>query len=275
MKNNVWLLILCFMFFSFGFIAGQSSDSIKLKADNLLDEEKYSEALKEYQKLPETAEKLKMIGIAQMKLWNMSAALRSLRQAERSAAKDLSIKAYIAEVLSWNKDFDEALIIYRDIFSKGYNDIEARLAYARTLAWNKEYDNSVSEYKLIIKIDPSNFDAYIGMAQTLSWQKKFDLAIETYQKSIGITNISGEKSVAIAGIAQILSWQGSFEQSIKQYKEAVRLNKKNVDALFGLGEVHEWISKYADAKKYYEQILQIHPDHKSAKAKLLQLIWVK
>lgn len=275
MKNNVWLLILCFMFFSFGFIIGQSSDSVKIKADHLFDEEKYSEALKEYEKLPVTVETLKMIGIAQMKLWNMSAALRSLRQAEKSSPKDLSVKASIAEVLSWNKDFDEAIIIYRDIFSKGYNDIEARLAYARTLAWNKEYDNAVEEYKLITKKDPADFDAYIGMAQTLGWQKKFDLAIETYKKSIGITNISGEKSIANAGIAQILSWQGSFELSTKHYKEAVRLNKKNVDALFGLGEVHEWTSNYADAKKYYEQILQIQPDHKSAKAKLLQLIWVK
>lgn len=275
MKNNVCLLMLYFLLFSSGVITAQPSDSIKIIADRFFEEEKYSEAIKQYEKLPQTAETLKMMGIAQMKLWNMSAALRLLRQAEKSSPGDLSIKASIAEVLSWSKDFDEAIEIYRNIFSKGYSDIEARLDYARTLTWNKEYDNSVSEYKSIIKMDPTNFDAHIGMAQTLGWQKKFDLAFESYKKSIDITNISTEKSIANAGMAQILSWQGSFELSIKHYKEAVRLNKKNVDALFGLGEVHEWISKYADAKKYYEQILQIQPDHKAAKAKLLQLIWVK
>jgi tetratricopeptide (TPR) repeat protein len=253
----------------------QPPDSIKIKADKFFQEEKYVEAIKEYEKLPAGAETQKNIGIAHMKLWNMPAALRSLRQAEKYSQNDLSIKAYIAEVMSWNKEFDDAIELYLEIFAKGYNSIEARQAYARTLAWNKEYASAISEYRDILKSDPSSYDALFGIAQTFSWQKKFDSAIESYRKAVEVTNNTKEKSRATMHIAQIQSWQGSFDASIITYQEAYRLNKKNVDALYGLGEVHEWMNKYSVAKKYYEQILQIQPDHKQAKAKLLQLMWVK
>jgi tetratricopeptide (TPR) repeat protein len=275
MRYIKFWVIVCSLIFSSYCLMAQSPDSTKIKADKFFNEEKYREAIKEYEKLPVSAETQKNIGIAHMKLWNMSAALRSLRQAEKYSKNDLSVKAYIAEVMSWNKEFDDAIELYRDIFSKGYNRTEARLAYARTLAWSKEYDNAISEYQLILKNDPLSFEALSGLAQTLSWQKKFNPAIEAYKKAIEVTDNSKEKSIATMHIAQIQSWQGLFESSIKTYEESYRLNKNNVDALFGLGEVHEWMSKYAAAKKYYEQILQIQPDHKQAKAKLLQLMWVK
>jgi tetratricopeptide (TPR) repeat protein len=253
----------------------QLPDSVKIRADKLFNEEKFLEAIKEYEKLPATAETKKNIGIAHMKLWNMQAALRSLRQAEKYSQNDLSIKASIAEVLSWNKEFDDAIELYRAVFSKGYKDIEAHLAYARTLAWNKDYEKAAAEYRYILQSDPLSFNALYGLAQTLSWQKKFDTAVQTYRKAVEITNDLKEKSSATTQIAQIQSWQGMFDESINTYQQAYKLNKKNVDALFGLGEVHEWMSKYAASKKYYEQILQIQPDHKPAKAKLLQLMWVK
>jgi len=275
MKQKIlWVSMLIAFFVSNALIA-QSPDSIRTKAEKYFTEENYKEALREYGKLPVSAEAQKKIGIVHIKLWNMSAALRSLRQAEKLSPNDLSIKAAIAEAMSWNKDFDDAIELYKTIFSKGYNEIDSRITYARTLAWNKEYDNAISEYQEILKNDPSIYDAYIGLGQTLSWQKKFDASIETYLKAIANSNSGKEKSIATVFIAQIQSWQGDLEKSITSYEKAIQLNKKNVDALFGLGEVNEWMSKYPSAKKYYEQILQIQPEHKAAKAKLLQLMWVK
>jgi tetratricopeptide (TPR) repeat protein len=272
--NIISVIVLSFILCPISVMA-QLSDSIKIKADRLFNEENYLEAINEYKKLPPGAETEKNIGIAHMKLWNMSAALRSLRKAEKYSQNDLAIKASIAEVLSWDKQFDDAIELYREIFSKGYNRTEARIAYARTLAWNKEYNTAVAEYRDILKKDSLSFDALTGLAQTLSWQKKFENAAEVYKKAAEVSGNPKEKSSAAMHIAQIQSWQGLFDASIKSYQEAYRLNKRNVDALFGLGEVHEWMSKYAAAKNYYEQILQIQPDHKQAKAKLLQLMWVK
>jgi tetratricopeptide (TPR) repeat protein len=275
MKQKILWVSMLITFFVSNTLIAQSPDSIKTKAEKYFAEENYKEALREYGKLPASAETQKKIGIAHIKLWNMSAALRSLRQAEKLSPNDLSIKAAIAEAMSWNKDFDDAIELYKTIFSKGFNEIDARLTFARTLAWNKEYDNAISEYRVILKNDPSNYDAYIGLGQTLSWLKKFDASIETYQKAIANSNSGKEKSSATVFIAQIQSWQGELEKSVTSYEKALQLNKKNVEALFGLGEVNEWMSKYPTAKKHYEQILQIQPEHKAAKAKLLQLMWVK
>lgn len=273
-RNTIWLLLLI-MIITAMTVAPQSIDSIKVRAEKFFVDENYKEAIKELEKLQPTAEIQLKVGIANIKIWNMSAAMRALRQAEKLSPNNLEVKATIAEVMSWNKDFDDAIELFRSVFSKGYNSTNARLVYARTLAWNKEYDDAIKEYQEMVKNDLSNYDAYIGLGQTLSWQKKFDLSMNAFQKAIANSTSGKDKSAATVYIAQILSWKGELEKSITTYEKALQLNKKNVDALFGLGEVNEWISRYPSAKKYYEQILQIQPGHKAAKAKLLQLMWVK
>jgi tetratricopeptide (TPR) repeat protein len=255
--------------------ASLAGDSIRVKADRLFADEKFLEAVEEYGKLEPSADVLKRIGASQIRLWDMPAALRSLRRAERLAPDDLSLKALIAEALGWEKEFDDATRIYRGIFGKGYDDEEARLGYARVLGWNREYQLAVDEYRVILAKDSASVEALMGLGLTLSWQKRFEEAIAAYRKVRDAATDEKLTSDALTRIAQITSWQGRFEEAVSLYREAGRSDPKNVDALFGLGEVSEWMGRYPEAKSCYEQILQIQTDHKAAKAKLLQLMWVK
>lgn len=244
-------------------------------ADRLYAAEKYHEAIKEYEKLPVSADILKKIGISYHKLWEMPAAIRSLRKARQLAQEDIEIKSHLAEALSWNKEFEEAIILYQDVFSKGFVNVDVQFEYARVLAWVKDYDSAINLYRQILEKDSINFQARMGLAQTLSWRKDFDGAVEEYRKAAIFTMDLKEKSQAITRLAQVISWTGAFDNAVVEYKEALQFHSNNTDALYGLGEVNEWMGQFPKAKSYYDQILQIEPGNKSAKAKLLQLLWVK
>ena len=245
------------------------------RADSLFATGRYREAVKDYQKLPVSADVLRKIGVSYIKLWDMPAAISSLRKGRQLAPDDPGIEASLAEALSWDKKFDEAIKLYRDLSSRGSVSAEVRFGYARALAWNREYDAAVSEYRGILEKDSVYFPARMGLAQVLSWKKEFDEAIAEYTRAAALTADLNERSQALCRRAQVRSWKGEFESAVTGYNEALQLSSKNTDALYGLGEVHEWMEQYQKAKSYYEQILQIQPNHKAAKAKLLQLMWVK
>ncbi len=253
----------------------RTSPQETMKGDLLFSEEKYRDALKEYMRLPQSSEVLKRIGATQIKLWDMYAAIRTLRQAAKKSPRDMEIKGFLAEALSWNKNFGEAAVLYREAISKGDASIQVRLGYARTLSWMKDIAGAIAQYRLAVKQEPENLDAHMGLGQMLSWDKQFDASIAEYRRVAELTAVPEFQSVALARVGQVLVWKGEMDSAQATWNEALHFDPKNVEAMFGLGELHEWSGKYPQAKSYYERILQVRPEHKSAKAKLMQLLWVE
>jgi tetratricopeptide (TPR) repeat protein len=272
--------------FTAAFLAFGSSDLLRAQsnnpdlryvknADSLFAAGQYKEAVREYNRAPVTADVLRKIGACYIRLWDMPSAIRSLRRARLLAPQDSGIEAALADALSWDKEFEEAISVYRDAVAKGNRKTDVLLGYARTLAWGQKYDEAERQYSQILTGDSANFAARMGLAQTLSWAKDFDASVREYTRAAALTPDANEKSQALAGVGRVLSWSGKFDEAIARYNAALEASSKNTDALFGLGEIHEWLGRYQKAKWYYEQILQIQPQHKAAKAKLLQLMWVK
>jgi tetratricopeptide (TPR) repeat protein len=245
------------------------------KGDRLFSRELYKEALAEYHKLPLSPEVRKRMGAAYIKLWDMPAAIEALRAVLKQAQDDTEAKVLLAEALSWNKNFGEAAAMYKELLSSGYSSVDARLGYARTLSWMKNFDEAVEQYRAAAKEDPSSLDAHMGLGQMLSWQKQFDNSLAAYRRVVTLTGVPEYKSAALARIGQVHVWKGDLDAARTAWGEAVRFDAGNVDALFGLGELDEWSGNYKEAKRRYERILKVQPEHKAAKSKLLQLLWVK
>ena len=245
------------------------------KGDRLFAQEKFKDALREYQRLPVTIEALKRVGAANIELWDMSAAIVALRDAVKRAPRDSEATALLAEALSWNGALDEAAALYRAALSAGDAAPAVRVGYARTLSWKKDVDGALEQYRIATTESPQNLDAHMGFAEMLSWKKQFGPAAAAYRRVISLTTVPAYKAVALARIGKVLTWKGDMAGAEGNYREALQYDAKNVDAMFGLGELHEWKEKYADAKRWYQKILQVQPGHKGAKAKLVQLMWVK
>jgi|GEM_PF-1954445 len=276
---NYILSLLLLMTFCVPALFGQSGFRNPLpetvKGDRLFAEEKYKEALREYSSLASSPEVLKRLGATHIKLWDMSSAITILRDAVRKDSRDTEAKAFLAEALSWNRNFGEAVALYKQVLATGDAPSDTRVGYARTLSWMKDVVGAEREYRLATRENPDNLDAYMGLAEVLSWNKKFDQAIETYRRVVALTSVPEYKAVALAHIGRMYIWKGDMDPATEAYNDALRHDAKNVDAMFGLGELHEWSGKYPAAKSYYQKILQVQSDHKGAKAKLLQLMWVK
>jgi tetratricopeptide (TPR) repeat protein len=245
------------------------------KGDRLFSRELYKEALAEYHKLSLSSEVEKRMGAAYIKLWDMPAAIEALRGALKQAPDDSEAKVLLAEALSWNKNFGEAAAMYKDLLASGYSGVDARLGYARTLSWMKNFDAAIVQYKAAAQEYPSNLDAHMGLGQLLSWQKQFDNSLAAYRRVVTLTSVPEYKSAALARIGQVHVWKGDMDAARTAWGEAVRFDAGNVDALLGLGELDEWSGNYKEAKRRYERILKVQPEHKAAKSKLLQLLWVK
>jgi tetratricopeptide (TPR) repeat protein len=245
------------------------------KGDKLFVQEKYKEALSEYRRLPVTVESLKRIGATKIKLWDMSAAIVALRDAVKRAPRDSEAKALLAEALGWDGKLGEAAALYREALEAGDAGPSVRVGYARTLSWMKDVDGALEQYRQATREFPDYLDAHMGFAEMLSWKKQFEQSATAYRRVISLTSVPAYKAVALARIGKVLTWKGDMAGAEGSYRDALRHDAKNIDAMFGLGELLEWKGKYPDAKRWYQKILQVQPGHKGAKAKLLQLMWVK
>jgi tetratricopeptide (TPR) repeat protein len=245
------------------------------KGDRLFTQEKFKDALREYTRLPVTVESLKRVGAANIKLWDMSAAIVALRDAVKRAPRDSEAKALLAEALSWNGDLGESAALFREALAAGDAAPSVRIGYARTLSWMKDIDGALEQYRKATREFPDNLDAHMGFAEMLSWKKQFEQAAAAYRRVVSLTSVPAYKAVALARIGKVLTWSGDMAGAEGSYLEALRHDAKNVDAMFGLGELLEWKGKYPEAKGWYQKILQVQPGHKGAKAKLVQLMWAK
>jgi tetratricopeptide (TPR) repeat protein len=253
----------------------EPSDTVLLRANRLLDAGEWRLALDVYQQLPPGAEVLKGMGVAHMRLWELKPALRALQQARTWAPGDPEIAGYLAEALTLNRDLDEAILVYREAVDLDRTNVNLRASYALALAWSGDHRQAVAEYREALQLQPEHVRSRIGLAETLGWTRDFAGALAEYRRTLELTTNLRERSRAHAGAAQVLAWQGDLSQSQAEYRHAIEANPRNTDALLGLAEVHEWAREYPAAKRLYEQVLQLDPDHSGAKQKLLQLGWVR
>lgn len=250
-------------------------DSLHDHAARLLAQGHWQEALDVYRRLPASVHAKTGIGIAQLRLWNLTDAITTLSEARRMAPADAEVAGYLAEALTLNKQLNEALLIYREVIALDSTNVEARASYALALAWSGDRVAAIREYRTALLQQPAHVRSRLGLAEALGWQKDFTGALVEYQRVLESTAKLDERSRALAGAGQIRAWQGDLAGASASYEAALQANPRNVDALFRLGELLEWRREYKRARATYEEILQIDPRHGGAKQRLLQLAWVK
>jgi tetratricopeptide (TPR) repeat protein len=57
---------------------------------------------------------------------------------------------------------------------------------AEVISWQKKFGEAIAEYDLAIKVDPTAIDAYLGAGQVFEWQGKYKDARKEYEKALQI-----------------------------------------------------------------------------------------
>lgn len=93
----------------------------------------------------------------------------------------------LAKLLSWQRQWDEASALYRDVLSRHPLDDESRVALGRVLSWQRRYDEAKQEYDRVLRDHPQHLDALTGLADVLLWSGHPDQAIPYYQRVVEAT----------------------------------------------------------------------------------------
>lgn len=177
------------------------------QAELLLDSGRYSEAVRIYQKLHETADE-----VAGVKL-----------------------SSRLAEAYSAGAAYEEAIPFYEELLEQEQNPEELfglGLAYYQTA----RYTEAVNRLEQLIDMDPDYFSAYMLAGQGLAQQDEDGKALDMFRK--GIERDAFDKELQLAAGKSALKLQLP-EQAEVHLKEALVLDPEYIDALVTLAALYE------------------------------------
>jgi len=192
------------------------------------------------------------------------------------------------------KNFEKAIKLDKSNYEYHYN---LGLAYIKI----EEYDRAIESFKNGILLYPRDSDIYLNLGIAFFNKGEFQKAINAYNKAISLNH--DPESFSNAGIAYFSLKK--YEEAIKNFKLAVKLepknptynynlaysyyvteqydlaeeslisainyNKQDYEALFLMGQIALKQFDEQLAKKYFESVLQVNPDHEGAKTALEEI----
>lgn len=176
------------------------------QAELLLDSGRYSEAVRLYKKLFETAEEL----------------------------AGVKLTSRLAEAYSAGAAYEEAIPYYEELLNQETNPEELfglGLAYYQT----ERYADAISRLKQLIEMDPDYFSAYMLAGQSHAQLNEDDKALEFYK--MGIERDTFDKELQLAAGKSALKLQLP-EEAERYLKEALVLDPEYIDALVTLASLY-------------------------------------
>lgn len=124
-----------------------------------------------------------------------------------------------------------------------------------------------AEKKVILK---KNFEPVLKIFKNMQGRMRGRLSEleEKYEQAKRLTlGTRGKRTAEIIGLIREAeeSWRaGRLEDAEKKYISVIKLDRRNVDAYEGLGNLYLEMKKYADARQAFEFILKFRPSDASA-----------
>ncbi len=171
------------------------------------------------------------------------------------------IRALLAEAYIADGDYESAAAEYREVLKNDPKNIKARTALADILGWNKKYDEALELYDEILK-DKESSEIRLQKARILGWARKYEESIKEYRK---ILEIAHDEQIALEMRAKKAYWDNRVKHAINYYKELIEKDSQNVEAMFDLSQIYSYQSMWEKAIKEYKRILTISPAHFRAK----------
>jgi tetratricopeptide (TPR) repeat protein len=124
------------------------------------------------------------------------------------------------------------------------------------------YHGLIEEYRAILGEDPHNLAAIIALGNALYDAGQWEDAVRYYEKAL---RLNPHLVDVITDMGTCYRNLGMPDRAIQEYLRALRMEPAHENALFNLGVVYGHDKKeYARAVLFWEQLLQIAPNHPRA-----------
>lgn len=132
---------------------------------------------------------------------HIDAAVTLLRSALRQTPGNETLSLLLAETLGWQKHFDEAESIYREVLQRSSSPA-AKKGLARVLLWRGRYGESRELARTLLKISPRDVDAQEIAAIAAYWSGDFRSAEREFSE---IVRLHPERSESRRSLLEIRS----------------------------------------------------------------------
>jgi len=210
-------------------------------------------------------------------------------------ADEQEIRKLLSEAYVAVEDYKSAEAEHRKAIEEDLKNVEARIGLADILSWQKKYDESIDEYKKALEIEPDNLEIKRKLAGVLSWDKQYRKALDLYDEILGrkedvkvrlekarvlgwareydesikeyekILEITVNPQIALEKRAKEAYWNNRVGHAIEYYNELIEKEPENAEAMFDLSQIYSYQSMWKKAIKEYKRILDIYSEHFRAK----------
>ena len=192
------------------------------QADALANQQRFDEALREYQKVlavdPNFAEAHSGMGMVYWKTGRI----------------------------------DDAIDAFQNALARNNNILQAHAVMGILLAARGQNEKAITHYEKAIELNPRLPQVYLGLGGIYLAQFKLDAALQTYTRAVEL-KLQSPGIYCNRGI--VYTKQGEYDKAITDFQQALRINTDYAPARFELGFVYQQTNEYEKAVVEYERVL--------------------
>ena len=152
-------------------------------------------------------------------------------------------KAFVLYKLNRIEEAKKICIFY---LKKNKKDLGLLTVIGQCMFHEKNYSEAINIFKNILKIDPKNLSALNSLARTYNEKNEKLKAEEYYLKALKIDNLS---FYLLNNIAGFYREQSSYDKAIDYYKQALSVNPNNAYIYNNLAKVYFDLNNHKEAMK--------------------------
>lgn len=186
-------------------------------------------------------------------------------------AKDLQADLAAADQAYNNKDYDQAISLYKAILAKAPALSVINLQIAAAYRAKKDYDNAIAAYNDVLKADPNNDKAKIGIGMTQLEKGDMKSAEQTLEAAADSPGASKE---VFYNVGEVKFAEGQTDDAAKWYQKAADADPSWGKPVFKLALCALNKGDKDGASKLFEKVVQVDPtsaEAAQAKAVIEQL----
>lgn len=174
------------------------------------------------------------------------------------------LRRALAEAAVQQGDFQSSIAHYRDVLRANPEDLKTMRNLADMLSWDRQYEQSLKFYDGIIRRhnDP---EVRLQKARVLGWAKEYRLARLEYAS---LAKDTGREEVKFESLGKQAFWDGRLRKASRYFHQCLNKDPDNQEVLFDLGQVEAYRRVWQSARASFNRLLEVSSGHQRAKDNL-------
>ncbi len=178
-----------------------------------------------------------------------------LKESVNRSPRDYKVKKALADSLSWQGNYSEAITVYLDIFEKTA-DFDTLKDLARAYLWDGQFDKARQVVNKALEKNPGDAELNLLYAQVLLYGGDYASAEEIIRE---IINKEPGNNKAREYLGDLLSYSGHYAEAIEIYSRVASLTN-DYTVLEKLARVLSWDRQYRESVETYDNVLVKNDD---------------